>query len=204
MRELAQGLLLTMHRIREFETALYRLFMAGELGGTMHQTIGQEAVAAGVGAALRPDDQMASTHRGHGHAIAKGLPLEALMAEMYGCTTGSSSGMGGSMRIFDAARGFLGTTGVVGAGVPIAVGAALAAALEGSDRATVAFFGDGAANQGAVHEALNLAAIWNLGVVFVCENNGYAVSMPTTDALVAGGVVDRAPGYGIPGTSVDG
>lgn len=126
------------------------------------------------------------------------------MAEMCGCASGCSSGMGGSMHLFDASRGFLGTTGVVGAGVPIAVGAALAAALEGSDRVTVTFFGDGAANQGAVHEALNLAAAWGLGVVFVCENNGYAVSMPTAEALAIGGVVERAPGYGMPGASVDG
>ena len=204
LRELGPTLLRTMLRIRAFEDALYRLFMSGTMPGTMHQSIGQEAISAGVGAALRPDDQMASGHRGHGHAIAKGLPMAELMAEMFGRTGGSSGGLGGSMHIFDLPRGFLGTTGVVGAGVPIAVGAALAAHLERSDRVVVSFFGDGAANQGAVHEALNLAAIWRLPVVFVCENNGYAVSMPVERSMAVAHVADRAPGYGMPGVTVDG
>lgn len=193
-----------MLRIRVFEEALYRLFMSGTMTGTIHQSIGQEAVSAGVGAAMRPDDLMSSGHRGHGHAIAKGLPMRELMAEMFGRQSGSSAGMGGSMHIFDLSRGFLGTTGVVGAGVPIADGAALAVQLEGSNRVVVSFFGEGAANQGAVHEALNLAAIWRLPVVFVCENNLYAVSMPAEQALAVPNVADRAGGYGMPGRVVDG
>jgi acetoin:2,6-dichlorophenolindophenol oxidoreductase subunit alpha len=197
-------LLGVMLRIRVFEEALYRLFMTGTMPGTMHQAIGQEAVAAGVGRALRADDAMTSTHRGHGHAIAKGVPMPSLMAEMFGRSTGSSRGMGGSMHVFDLDRGFLGTTGIVGAGVPIAVGAALALSLERSDRVVVAFFGDGASNQGAVHEALNLAAIWRLPVVFVCENNRYAVSLPVERALAVRHVADRAAAYGMPGVTIDG
>ncbi len=201
---LGPDLLRVMLRIRLFEESLFRLFMSGTMPGTIHQAIGQEAVSAGVGAALQADDLMASNHRGHGHAIAKGLPLAELMAEMFGRTGGSSGGMGGSMHVFDLPRGFLGTTGIVGAGVPIAVGAALALTLEGSDRVVVTFFGDGAANQGAVHEALNLAAIWLLPVVFVCENNAYAVSFPMERALAVPNVADRAAAYGMPGTTVDG
>lgn len=191
-------------RIRLFEEALYRAFMAGNMPGTMHQAIGQEAVSVGVGHALRDDDYMTSTHRGHGHAIAKGLPLDQMMAEMYAKSAGLSGGMGGSMHIFDLPRGFLGTTGVVGAGLPIAVGAALAISLDGTDQVVAAFFGDGAANQGAVHEALNLAAIWQAPVVFVCENNQYAVSMPTHASMRIERVADRAAAYGMPGTTVDG
>lgn len=197
-------LLRTMLRIRVFEETLYRLFMSGTMPGTIHQAIGQEAVSAGVGLALRSDDLMTSTHRGHGHAIAKGLPLRSLMAEMFARSTGSSGGFGGSLHIFDISRGFLGSTGIVGAGAPIAVGAALATHLAGSDRVAAAFFGDGAANQGAVHEALNLAAIWRLPVVFICENNRYAVSMPFSRAFAVEHVSDRAVGYGMPGITIDG
>jgi TPP-dependent pyruvate/acetoin dehydrogenase alpha subunit len=204
LTDLGPDLLRVMLRIRLFEEALYRLFMSGTMPGTMHQCIGQEAVAAGVSAALRVGDLMASSHRGHGHAIAKGLPLTELMAEMFARTTGSSGGMGGSMHIFDLPRGFLGTTGVVGAGVPIAVGGALASRLEKSDRVVVSFFGDGATNQGAVHEALNLAAIWRLPIVFVCENNRYAVSFPVERAIAVPRVADRAAAYGMPGMTVDG
>jgi TPP-dependent pyruvate/acetoin dehydrogenase alpha subunit len=174
------------------------------MAGTMHQSIGQEAIAVGVGHALRQDDLMTSTHRGHAHAIAKGVPLRAMMAEMYAKSTGASRGMGGSMHIFDVGRGFLGSTGVVGAGVPIAVGAALAAKLEGTDRVVVSFFGEGAINQGAVHEALNLSAVWRLPVVFVCENNFYAVSMPIDKAIAVEHVADRAVAYGMPGATIDG
>jgi TPP-dependent pyruvate/acetoin dehydrogenase alpha subunit len=203
-RDTGISMLRMMLEIRLFEEELYRLFKSELMPGTMHQATGQEAVSAGIGRALRPDDLMTSTHRGHGHAIAKGVPLRNLMAEMFGRTTGTSGGLGGSMHIFDLARGFLGTTGVVGAGVPIAVGAALAAHLEGTDRVVAAFFGDGAANQGAVHEAINLAAVWKLPVLFVCENNRYAVSLPVEKAMAVAHVADRAPGYGMPGYTVDG
>ena len=204
LAEAGADLFRVMLRIRLFEEGLYRLFMSGTMPGTMHQAIGQEGVSAGVGAALRPDDLMTSTHRGHGHAIAKNLPLASLMAEMFGRSTGSSGGFGGSLHIFDLERGFLGSTGIVGAGAPIGVGAALAARLEGSARVVATFFGDGAANQGAVHEALNLAAIWRLPVVFVCENNRYAVSMPFSRAFAVEHVADRAAGYGMPGLTIDG
>ncbi len=193
-----------MLEIRLFEEALYHAFMTEKMPGTMHQAIGMEAVSAGVGAAIQPDDLMVSTHRGHGHAIAKGVPLRSLMAEMYARQTGASAGMGGSMHIFDLPRGFLGTTGVVGAGVPIAAGAGLAARLEGRDRVVVSFFGDGASNEGAVHEAMNLAAIWSLPVIFVCENNRYAVSMSIHRAVAVEHIAQRAAGYGMPGVTVDG
>ena len=200
----ALDMLRAMVRIRAFEESLYRLFMTGTMSGTMHQTTGEEAVAAGVCAALRADDVMTSTHRGHGHAIAKGVPVAALMAEMFGRREGCSRGLGGSMHLFDLERGFLGTTGVVGAGVPIAAGAALALKLEGSTRVAVAFLGDGALNQGAVHEALNLAAVWRLPLVFVVENNRYAVSMPVERAFAIERLSERAAAYGMPGRTVDG
>jgi TPP-dependent pyruvate/acetoin dehydrogenase alpha subunit len=190
--------------IRLFEEALYRAFLTEKLPGTMHQTNGEEAIAVGVGLAIDPGDVMTSTHRGHGHAIAKGIPLNTLMAEMYARATGASGGMGGSMHIFDLARGFLGTTGVVGAGVPIAVGSALALKLEVKKRLAVAFLGDGAMNQGSVQEALNLAAVWQLPIIFVCENNGYAVSHPTYKAFAIERLTQRATGYGIEAVTLDG
>lgn len=204
LHAVGRELLLVMLRIRIFEEALYRLFMTGTMPGTMHQAIGQEATAAGVALALRTDDLMTSTHRGHGHAIAKGIPMRSMMAEMFGRSTGASRGMGGSLHIFDLQIGFLGTTGIVGAGVPIAAGAALACQLDQTDRVVVAYFGDGAANQGAVHEALNIAAIWRLPVVFICENNGYAVSLPTARAFAIPHIADRGAAYGIPSMTIDG
>lgn len=203
-RPLLLSMLECMYKIRLFEEALYHAFMTEKMPGTMHQAIGMEAVPTGIAHALRPEDVVTSTHRGHGHAIAKGVPLKALMAEMYAKTTGASRGLGGSLHIFDRQRGFLGTTGIVGAGVPIGVGAALAAKLEGRQRLAVAFFGDGASNQGVVHEALNLAAIWKLPILFVCENNRYAVSMPVQKATAIDHIADRAAAYGMPGETIDG
>jgi TPP-dependent pyruvate/acetoin dehydrogenase alpha subunit len=203
-RPVIERMLRNMLQIRAFEEALYRSFMSEKMPGTMHQTNGQEAIAVGVGANLRHGDVMTSTHRGHGHAIVKGVSINALMAEMYGRKTGISLGMGGSMHLFDLGSGFLGTTGVVGAGVPIAVGAGLALQLEGNGAVAIAFMGDGAMNQGAVHEALNLAAVWKLPVIFVCENNGYAVSYPANKAFAIHRIAERAAGYGMPGTTVDG
>ena len=202
--EVLRKMLSLLYKIRSFEEALYRAFMTEKMPGTMHQSNGQEAIAVGVGLAIQPEDVMTSTHRGHGHAIAKGIPVNDLMAEMYARATGTSGGMGGSMHIFDLQQGFLGTTGVVGAGVPIAVGAALALQLEGKKRLAVAFLGDGAMNQGSVHEALNLAAVWKLPVIFVCENNGYAVSFPTSQAFAIEDLSQRAVGYGMPGIKLDG
>jgi TPP-dependent pyruvate/acetoin dehydrogenase alpha subunit len=204
LAETGVDLLRTMLRIRLFEEALYRLFMSGTMSGTVHQAIGQEAVAAGVGLALRPTDAMTSNHRGHGHAIAKGVPLCSLMAEMFGRSSGASGGFGGSLHVFDVSRGFLGTNGIVGAGVPIGVGAALALKLDRTDSVVATFFGDGAANQGAVHEGLNLAAIWRLPVVFICENNLYAVSMPYERAFAIPHIADRSVAYGMPGQTIDG
>ena len=198
------SMLRCMYKIRLFEEALYHAFMTERMPGTMHQAIGMEAVPTGITNALRSDDVVSSTHRGHGHAIAKGVSLNALMSEMYAKETGTSYGLGGSLHIFDRQHGFLGTTGIVGAGVPIGVGAALAAKLEGKDRVAVAFFGDGATNQGAVHEALNMAAIWKLPILFVCENNRYAVSMPVQKATAIDHLADRAAAYGMRGETVDG
>jgi TPP-dependent pyruvate/acetoin dehydrogenase alpha subunit len=203
-RDMLIRMLRQMYEVRLFEEALFHAFKTEKMPGTMHQAIGMEAVSVGIGQALRSDDVMTSTHRGHGHAIAKGLPLNQLMAEMYARQTGISRGMGGSMHLFDVEAGFLGTTGIVGAGAPIAVGAALALKLEGTERIAVTFFGDGGANQGVVHEAMNMAAIWKLPVLFVCENNRYAVSMPVEKAVAINHIVERAAGYGMPGVLVDG
>jgi TPP-dependent pyruvate/acetoin dehydrogenase alpha subunit len=193
-----------MYEIRLFEEALYRAFLSEKMPGTMHQAIGQEAVSVGVMQALEPGDVVTSTHRGHGHAIAKGVSLNALMAEMYAKSTGTSHGVGGSLHIYDLSRGFLGTNGIVGGGVPIAVGAALGLRLDNRPNIAVAFFGEGAANHGSVHEALNLAAVWKLPIVFVCENNFYAVSTPMSHSYAIQHVAERATAYGMPGCTVDG
>jgi acetoin:2,6-dichlorophenolindophenol oxidoreductase subunit alpha len=202
--EILISMLRQMYEIRSFEVALYHVFMTEKMPGTMHQANGMEAVSVGVGHAIGSEDAMTSTHRGHGHAIAKGVSLKAIMAEMYAKQSGTSAGLGGSMHIFDTSNGFLGTTGIVGSGIPIAVGAGLAAKLEGKGQVSVAFFGDGASNQGVVHEAMNLAAVWELPVLFVCENNQYAVSMPIENAVAIDHISERASAYGIPGKTVDG
>jgi len=194
----------TLVTIREFEERLYNLFLTEAMPGTMHQYTGQEAVAAGVCAALRPDDFITSTHRGHGHAIAKGVSLRSLMAEMFAKDTGCCRGMGGSMHLSDPAVGMLGATGIVGGGIPIATGAALSARLRGSGQVAVAFFGDGAANEGAFHESLNQAGAWKLPVVYVCENNLYGFSVPFAAASAVPDIARRAEGYGFSGFVVDG
>jgi TPP-dependent pyruvate/acetoin dehydrogenase alpha subunit len=200
--------LLDMYRkmatIRHFDQRAVEEFHAGHIPGVVHAYIGQEAVAVGVCAALRRDDKIASTHRGHGHTIAKGADIQRMMAELFGRSNGYCRGKGGSMHIADFSVGMLGANGIVGAGMPIATGAALAAQLEGSDRVAVAFFGDGASNEGAFHSSLNLASIWRLPVIFVCENNGWAVSVPSTYALSVEDVSARAAAYNIPGVTVDG
>ncbi|MBI2461569.1 MAG: thiamine pyrophosphate-dependent dehydrogenase E1 component subunit alpha, partial [Candidatus Rokubacteria bacterium] len=172
--------------------------------GVTHEYVGQEAVAVGVSGALRSDDVTTSTHRGHGHILAKGGDPRRMMAELMGRRGGYNRGRGGSMHIADLALGIYGANGIVGAGAPIACGATLAAKLQGSDRVAVAFFGDGGMNQGVVHEALNLAAIWRLPVVFICENNGYAISAPIGQMAAVERLADRAAGYGMPGEWVDG
>jgi TPP-dependent pyruvate/acetoin dehydrogenase alpha subunit len=193
-----------MATIRHFDQRAVEEFHAGNIPGVVHAYIGQEAVAVGVCTALRRDDKIVSTHRGHGHTIAKGADINLMMAELFGRSNGYCHGKGGSMHIADFGVGMLGANGIVGAGLPIATGAALAAQLERRDRVAVAFFGDGASNEGAFHGSLNLASIWKLPVIFVCENNRWAVSVPASYALSVEDVSARAAGYDMPGVTVDG
>ena len=193
-----------MRTIRAFEERAIQLFGENKMWGTIHSYAGEEAIAAGVCAHLRDDDWITSTHRGHGHCIAKGADLGKMFAELLGRETGYCRGRGGSMHIADTSKGNLGANGVVGGGIPIATGAALTSKTLGSDRVAVSFFGDGAANQGSFHESLNLAAIWKLPVVYVCENNQYAESLPTKKAFAVEDITVRASSYGIPGVRVDG
>lgn len=194
----------SMLRIRAFEEKASELFLAGRLPGFLHTYIGQEAVAAGVSVHLTKEDAITSTHRGHGHAVAKGARLDLMMAELFARKTGYCKGKGGSMHIADLDLGILGANGIVGAGIPIAAGAALSARLQGRPTVTVAFFGDGASNTGAFHEGLNLAAVWNLPVVFVCENNQYAESTPREVHQKVKDIASRAVAYEMPGVVVDG
>lgn len=200
----ARGALLTMWQIRRFEEAVDDLFARGLMHGTMHLSIGQEASATGSCLALREDDAITSTHRGHGHCIGKGADLTRMMAELLAKETGYCRGRGGSMHIADVATGNLGANGIVAGGIPIATGAALAYRLRGEDRVVACFFGDGATNEGAFHEAVNLAAIWELPVVFICENNKYGMSFSTEQSMAVATIAERATAYGIPGVSVDG
>ena len=193
-----------MVTIRRFDERAVEEFHAGNIPGNVHAYIGQEAIAVGVCSALRRDDLIVSTHRGHGHTIAKGADVKLMMAELFGRATGYCHGKGGSMHIADFQVGMLGANGIVGAGMPIANGAALAAQLEGSDAVAVAFFGDGASNEGSFHGSLNLAAIWKLPTIFVCENNRWASGVPTSYGLSVEDVSVRAVGYNIPGVTVDG
>ena len=193
-----------MWLIRAFEEKAEDLYAQGKIHGTMHLSIGMEASAVGAVAALQPDDYILSTHRGHGHCIAKGADLDRMMAEFMGKETGYCRGRGGSMHIADVAGGNLGANGVVAGGIPIAVGVGLSQKMQGTGRVCLCFFGDGAANSGPFHEALNMAAIWTLPVVFVCENNQYAMSYPASKAFAIPRISDRAAGYGMPGETVDG
>ena len=194
----------TMVKIREHEERVAELFAQGKIPGFVHLYVGEEAVATGVMAHLRKEDFITSTHRGHGHFIAKGGNIKASMAELFGKATGICKGKGGSMHIADLDVGELGANGIVGGGIPHAVGAALGIKLNGLDNVAVAFFGDGASNQQNFHEAINLAAIWKLPVVFVCENNLYQISLPYSKQQAIKSVAERAAAYGIPGVSVDG
>jgi pyruvate dehydrogenase E1 component alpha subunit len=200
----ARHALLTMWTIRRFEEAVDDLFARGLMHGTMHLSIGQEASATGACLALRTDDAITSTHRGHGHCIAKGADLTRMMAELLAKETGYCRGRGGSMHIADTATGNLGANGIVAGGIPIAAGAALAFQMRGEDRVVACFFGDGAANEGAFHEAVNLAAIWKLPVVFICENNKYGMSFSTEKSFAIENISERGAAYGIPGVTVDG
>ena len=193
-----------MRLIRSFEERVARLFADGLIPGFVHLYAGEEAVAVGVCAHLSDIDYITSTHRGHGHCIAKGVPLGEMMAELYGRAGGSCKGKGGSMHIADVGRGMLGANGIVGGGPPLAAGAGLTARVLGTGGVAVCFFGDGAAEQGTTHEGMNLAAIWKLPVVFVCENNQFAESTPVGYHCAASSIADRAASYNIPGVLVDG
>jgi len=203
-----KGLALSLYRqmvqIRQFEEELFRLFLKRPMPGSMHQYVGQEAVAVGVCAHLAKEDYVTSTHRGHGHCIAKGVGIKAIMAEMFAKKTGCCKGMGGSMHIADFGVGMLGANAIVGAGIPIATGAGWSCKVRYPGRVSVAFFGEGAANEGAFHEGINLAAVWRLPVVFVCENNMYNFSVHYKKTMLLDNVADRAAAYGIPGQVVDG
>ena len=202
--ELLLGFHRCMTRIRRFEERTAELFSEGAIKGTAHSSVGQEAIAAGVCLQLRSDDFVGSHHRGHGHFIAKGASLERMMAELMARDTGYCGGLGGSMHIADIELGFLGANGVVAAAMPLGAGAALAAKMRQTDQVVIAFFGDGAANQGVFHESINLAAVWGLPIVFVCENNGYALNTAFQNTTSVERISDRAAAYGIPGITIDG
>jgi len=202
--EALERLYATMVTIRRFDEKTVELFNAGLVKGTAHSYVGQEAVAAGACATLREDDSIVGNHRGHGHCIAKGARIDRMMAELMGRETGYCKGLGGSMHIADLDLNILGCNGIVAAGVPIGAGAALAAKLDGTDRVVISFFGDGGANQGTVHEAMNLAAVWKLPFIFLCENNKYALSTDSSRTTAGAGTAARAAAYGIPGVKVDG
>jgi pyruvate dehydrogenase E1 component alpha subunit len=203
MTDLRESLYRTVRLVRRFEERAIDLVRAGEIVGGIHPYIGQEAVAAGVCAALRPDDVIFSNHRGHGHVLAKGSEPRRVMAELAGRSTGIDRGRGGSLHPSDFAAGVFGATITVGHGAAIAAGVAWALAQEGGDRVVVSFFGDGAVNQGALLEAMNLAALWHVPLVFVCENNRYATTQPV-DTAVAGTILGRAAAFGIPAEAADG
>ena len=194
----------TMATIRNFEERGIPETGQRAMSASVHSSAGQEAVPTGICAHLSDDDYIGSTHRGHGHCIAKGVDPKTMMAELFGRSTGNNKGKGGSMHIADMSKGMLGTNGVVAASVPLAVGAALTSKLKNLGRVAVAFSGDGGANQGVLHDSMNLASVWKLPVIFCCENNGYAESTPVEYALSTANVSDRAAGYNMPGINVDG
>ncbi len=203
-REQLKDALLKMHQIRYFEEGAEDSYTRGLIHGTMHLSIGQEGSAVGVCMMLEAADQITSTHRGHGHCVAKGAELKRMFAEFFGKEEGYCKGRGGSMHIADVSKGNLGANGIVGGGLPIAVGAALANKKLKNNKVVVCFFGDGASNEGAFHEALNMASVWDLPVVFVCENNGYGMSTSTARSTSVDNIADRAAAYSMPGIIVDG
>ncbi len=200
--------LLSLYRqmllIRRFEERVKYLFLEGVMPGTIHQYNGQEAIAVGVCSALLDSDIITSTHRPHGHAIARGLSVESLMHELFGKTTGCCRGRGGSMHVGDLEKGMVPAIAIVGGGVPIATGLGLGFKMKGESRVAVCFMGDGAVNEGAFHEGLNMASIWSLPVLYVIENNRYSASTPIADTVNVEKLSDRACAYGIPGTTIDG
>jgi pyruvate dehydrogenase E1 component alpha subunit len=203
-KELLLDIYLVMKQIRLFEETAFRFFQENKLRGSVHLCIGQEAIPAAVMALLTDGDYITSTHRGHGHGIAKSRDLKSAFAELMGKETGFCHGRGGSMHICDLAKGNLGANAIVGGGLPIAAGGALAQKLRKTNRITVAFFSDGASNQGTFHESLNLASVWKLPLVFVCENNGFGISTPISQSTAVKDIADRAVGYAMPGYVIDG
>ncbi len=203
-KEFLQNLYRTMVRIRLFEEKVGECFLGGELPGFVHLYIGEEAIATGLLTELNQDDYITSTHRGHGHCIAKGAQIKPMMAEIFGKSTGYCKGKGGSMHIADFSVGMLGANGVVGGGINLAVGAALAAKMKKTGQVAVTFFGDGGANRGTVHEGMNMAAIWKLPVIFVCEFNQYASTTPSSYGTSVPNLAVRAQGYNMPAATVDG
>lgn len=193
-----------MHEIRNFEERVYRLFEENKLRGSVHLYSGEEAIAATVCSTLEDKDYISSTHRGHGHCIAKGAELPQALAELMGKATGYCKGRSGSMHIADFQKGNLGANAIVGGGIPIATGAALAQKMQGSKHVTVSFFGDGASNEGTFHESLNFASVQKLPIIFVCENNGYGISVPVSQSTSVKDISVRAKGYDMPGFTGDG
>jgi 2-oxoisovalerate dehydrogenase E1 component len=203
-KEQSMGLLRTMLLIRFCEEQVIKSYARAEIPGGVHMYIGEEAVATGVCSNLRDDDAVFSTHRGHGHALAKGMKPERMLAEVMGKATGCCGGRGGSMHLFEPSVGFYGTSGIVGPSILLAAGAGYTAKLANSDRVGVAFFGDGGSNNGAFHEGINMATAWQLPVIFVCENNLYATEVAFEYASKSPSIAGRAQGYGLPGFEVDG
>ncbi len=203
-KEQMKDMYVKMRRIRDFESTAARLFAEGKIPGFVHLYLGEEAIAPAVCECLRDDDFITSTHRGHGHIIAKGGDLNLMMAELFGRETGYCKGKGGSMHIADRDKGILGANGIVGAGHCISCGAGLSAKIRGTDQVCVCFFGDGSTNQGTFHESLNMASIWKLPIIFVCENNHYGISMSQDRHQAIKDVADRGAAYNIPGIAVDG
>jgi pyruvate dehydrogenase E1 component alpha subunit len=203
-----QDLLLAYYKkmleLREFEVKVQELYRNARLPGFVHLYVGEEAVAVGVCSNLRPDDLIFSTHRGHGHALAKGVPSRDVLAELWGKATGSSGGRGGSMHMYAPEYGFMGTNGIVGAPIPLATGGALSAKMRKRGQVVVTFFGEGAVNSGSFHEAVNMGTVWDLPVIYVCENNLYATEMAFSRATKNTSVSSRATSYGLPGVTVDG
>jgi pyruvate dehydrogenase E1 component alpha subunit len=203
-KELLADIYYVMKQVRLFEEAAFRFFQENKLRGSVHLCIGQEAICSSVIALLNDGDYITSTHRGHGHGIAKSRDLKSAFSELMGKETGFCHGRGGSMHICDLAKGNLGANAIVGGGLPIAVGGALAQKLRKQDNVTVSFFGDGASNQGTFHESLNLASVWKLPVIFVCENNGFGISVPVQESTSVKDIGKRAAGYDMPGYVIDG
>ena len=203
-KQLAGLFYATMYRARRFEEEVFEFYKRGLMPGLAHLYLGEEAIAAGACAALKDTDYIGSTHRGHGHLVARGADLSRMMAEILGKGTGYSKGKGGSMHIMAMDKGILGANGIVGGGIPIALGAAYASKLQGNGKVTISFFGDSASNEGTFHESLNMAAAWDLPIVFIIENNFYGISVDIRKVTREHQLSKRAVGYGIPGVTIDG